>query len=121
MNRKSSHPAMLHLLRAEVGQLLPVVARRSRQLITQKLPFMGRPVGSADVPLKAAKRRQAGKGHHLPSTLIRLCARLRNTFDAPRTGGQEDLSIWSNWQLLLESLPELVTQVWVERRAVLRG
>ena len=53
--------------------LLPVLARKSRQLITQKLPVMERNVGSADVPLKAAERRQAGRGQQ-PTKC--LCAKL---------------------------------------------
>ena len=49
--------------------LLPVVARRSRQLNTQKPPVTEQSVTPAEVPPKAASRGQAEEGHNRSSPL----------------------------------------------------
>jgi len=48
------------------GHLLPVVTRKSRQLITQKPPVTEQNVTPAEVPPKAAERRLAEEGQEEP-------------------------------------------------------
>ena len=50
------------LAMTEMGQKLPVVARRSRQHDTQKLSVGERNATPTEVPRKAADRRLAGEG-----------------------------------------------------------
>ena len=57
-----------------MGHLLPVVARKSRQVITQKPPVTEQNVRPAEVPPKAAERRLALVGH---------CTRKDLTFETP--------------------------------------
>ncbi|MFT7578341.1 MAG: hypothetical protein ACI9XZ_004748 [Alphaproteobacteria bacterium] len=51
---------------SQMGHLLPVAARKSRQVITQKPPVKEQNVTAAEVPPKAAGRRLAGRGQNRP-------------------------------------------------------
>jgi hypothetical protein len=59
------------------GHLLPIVVRKTRQLITQKPPITERNVTPAEVPQKAAERGSAALGHFETFDSPVACLKLR--------------------------------------------
>ena len=82
---------MLQLLTAGLGQLLPVVGRGSRQLITQKPPILERNVTLAEVPPKAAEGRPAAVGQLQPFTKQMTTA--ATSPPAPRLDGSNAIKL----------------------------